>query len=294
MAEYKLFPGCFIQNRIPFLEASAKFVFDQVGVSQSAGNFGCCPNPVGLRFVDEKTWAVLGARNLVEAESEGKNIMSLCNGCYQSMAVVNHELKHDPMLKAEVNKVLAEVGKNYAGSISVEHFVRVLHEEVGIEKIKSKITHPLTGLKVALHPGCHYARPSHILKGEDPFNMHFLRDLVEASGATVVDYDQEDLCCGNGVRNADPYTANTMLKAKIDDARIHGADCFAVNCPACFQNMDAEQRNLKSMAAEGVKYNFPTYYVTELLAMAMGKTAKEIGINFHRNKGKDELMKVGL
>lgn len=294
MAEYKLFPGCFIQNRIPFLEASARFVFDELGLQYSSGNFGCCPNPVGLRFVDEKTWAALGARNLVEAETEGKNIMSLCNGCYQSMAVVNHELKHNALLKDEVNKVLAEVGKSYNGSINVDHFVRVLHEEVGIEKIKSKITRPLTGLKVALHPGCHYARPSHILHGEDPFNLTFLRDLVEASGATVIDYDQEALCCGNGVRNSDPYIANTMLKAKIDNARLHGAECFAVNCPACFQQFDAEQRNLKDMAEEGVDYNFPTFYVTELLALAMGKEAKEIGINFHRNKGKEELQKVGL
>ena len=294
MTEYKLFPGCFIQNRIPFIEASAKFVFEQLGVQQSAGKFGCCPNPVGLRFVDEKTWAALGARNLAEAEAEGKPIMSLCNGCYQSLAVVDHELKHNANLKSEVNNILADVGKEYKGTIRVEHFVRVLHDEVGLEAIKSKITKPLTGLKVALHPGCHYARPSHILKGEDPFDLHYLRDLVEVTGATVVDYPQEELCCGNGVRNSDPYTANTMLKAKIDGALAAGADCFTVNCPACFQQMDAEQRNLKELAEEGQEYKFPTFYITELLAMAMGKTPKDIGVNFHRNKGKNALGKVGL
>ena len=117
MAEFKLFPGCVIQNRFPFLEASAKIVFDALDVKYSSAEFGCCPNPVGLRFVDNTTWLALAARNCAEAEAEGKDIMSLCNGCNQSMAVAQYELKHDPTLKKQVNKVLAKVGKEYKGTL---------------------------------------------------------------------------------------------------------------------------------------------------------------------------------
>jgi len=294
MAEYKLFPGCVIQNRVPFLEASAKYVFDQLGVAYSGAEFGCCPNPVGLKFVDQKTWCALAARNICEAEKENKPIMSLCNGCYQSMAVAQHELKHDKILKKEVNEILAKVGKTFQGSVQIEHFVRVLMRGVGIEKIKSKIVRPLTGLKVACHPGCHYMRPSHILHGEDPLKPVFLHQLVEATGATVVEYDQELLCCGNCVRQTDEYTANTMLKSKIDTAQAAGADCFSVNCPACFQQFDGEQGKLKELAVEGQTYKFPTFYITELIALAMGKSPDDIGISFHRNRGKEELAKVGL
>jgi heterodisulfide reductase subunit B2 len=294
MSEYKLFPGCVIQNRYPFLEASAKIVFDQLGVKYSPAEFGCCPNPVGLKFVDQKTWAVLAARNCCEAEKEGKDIMSLCNGCNQSMAVAQYQLKHDAILKKEVNAVLSKVGKEYKGTSNNVHFVNILMEEVGIDKIKAAITKPLTGLKVACHPGCHYMRPSHILNGEDPMKPEYLHKLVEATGATVVEFDQELVCCGNVVRNSDEATANNMLKSKIDGARLNGADMIAVNCPACFTQLDGEQSKLKALAEEGVTYKFPIFYITELIALAMGKGPKDIGINFHRNKGKDALGKVGL
>jgi heterodisulfide reductase subunit B len=102
------------------------------------------------------------------------------------------------------------------------------------------------------------------------------------------------LCCGNAVRIEDEYTANTMLKAKVDAVKAAGADCLAVNCPSCFQQFDTEQSKVKTIAEEGVDYKFPVFYITELLALAMGKDPKEIGLNFHRNKGKEALAKVGL
>lgn len=295
MVEYKLFPGCLMTNRLPFLEASAKVVFDILGLQYKSGEFSCCPNPVGLRFTDIKTWCALAARNIAEAEKEHNDILSLCNGCAQSLIVADHEMKNDKNLKAEVNQILSNVGKEYTGTINIKHFVRVLVEEVGIEKIKSLVTKPLTGLKVACHPGCHYARPSHILKIEDdPMDLKYLRRLVEATGASVVDYPEENLCCGNVARNTDAYTANTMLKSKFDGAMGAGADCLVVNCPSCFQQFDSEQRLLKEIAEEGQVYKFPVFYITELMVMAMGKDLNELGLKFHRNKGKEALAKVGL
>ncbi len=294
MSEYKLFPGCVIQNRVPFLEASAKYVFDKLGVAYSSGEFGCCPNPVGIKMADKKTWCALAARNIAEAEKEEKPIMALCNGCYQSLAVGNHELKHDPVLKKDINAILKKVDKEYKGIIDINHFVTVLVEEVGLDKIKSMITNPLEGLKVGVHPGCHYARPSHILNNEDPMDPHYLKDLVEVAGAEVVDYDLEMLCCGNSVRNQDEYTANTMLRDKIRAAKESGADCLAVNCPACFQQFENNQLKLRKMkdADKKEKFRFPTLFITEILALAMGKDAKEIGIRYHRNKSREFLNKV--
>ena len=293
MTEYQLFPGCLMTNRLPFLEASAKVVLDELGVVYSSTEFACCPNPVGLRFVDTKTWCALAARNLAVSENAGKDILSLCNGCAQSLLIAKHEMDHDPILKNEVNGILSKVGKEYKGTTDVVHFVKLLYEEVGIEKIKASVRHPLTGLKVALHPGCHYARPSHILKiEEDVMNLQYLRKLVEATGATAVVYDQENLCCGNVVRNTDPYTANTMLKSKIDGAKRAGADCFVANCPSCFQQLDTEQAKVKSIAEEGEVYKFPVFYITELIALAMGKDPATLGLKFHRNKGKEALAKA--
>ena len=49
---------------------------------------------------------------------------------------------------------------SYQGTIQVKHFIRILYEEIGLEKIKSKVTQPLTGFPFAPHYGCHYIKPA--------------------------------------------------------------------------------------------------------------------------------------
>ncbi len=288
---FTLYPGCTIQNRIPYLEASARFVFEKLGISLGAADFNCCPNPVGLKLYDKMAWLTLAGRNLAVAESEKKDVMSLCNGCFQSMFQADYELKHDSILKQEVNKALAQINKEYKGNVTVKHFVHVLYKDIGVEKIKASITKPLTGLKVAVHPGCHYARPSHIVQTDDPKKPIHLKELVKATGATLVEYHSETLCCGQLVRYQDEKVANGILKTKMDGVINAGADVLVVNCPACFQELDNQQKNLKE---EGKEYKVPIVYITELLALAMGKNTEDIGMKFHRNRGKEVFDKLGL
>ncbi|TFF97714.1 MAG: CoB--CoM heterodisulfide reductase subunit B, partial [Promethearchaeota archaeon] len=136
--EYKMFEGCVIGNRIPFIEASARKVFDILGIKTSEGPFACCPDPTGLKQVDHSSWLALGARNLIIAEDEKKDIVSLCNGCFQTLKVANHELKHDEHEKEKVNKILESVDKEFKGTIDVHHFVEVLHA-VDHNKIKENV-----------------------------------------------------------------------------------------------------------------------------------------------------------
>ncbi len=280
MEEYDLFPGCVIPNRLPYLEDSARKVFDKLGVKTFDAPFNCCPDPVGFNAVHHKSWMVLSARNLTIAENDNRSIASLCNGCTQTLKAVNVELKQSEEERASINVVLAKIGREFKGTISVKHFVQILIEDVGIEKIKEAITNPFTGLKVACHTGCHYARPSHIMQWDDPMEPKCLRELVEATGATAVDYDEEVLCCGAGVGNTEEEPAMQILKQKFDSALVVGADCFVVICPACYQQMDNSQRTLKKMFEK--EYNIPILYLTELLALAMGYKYDDLNLKLHR------------
>ena len=90
---FTLYPGCTIQNRTPFLEASTRFVFEKLGIALKDGDFNCCPNPVGVKMYDKMTWYTLAGRNLAVAEAEKSDVMSLCNSCFQTMFMVDHDLK---------------------------------------------------------------------------------------------------------------------------------------------------------------------------------------------------------
>ena len=292
MTEYKMFEGCTIGNRIPFIEASSRKVFDKLGIQTSQAPFSCCPDPTGMKSFDNDAWLVMGARNLSLAEAEGKDIVSLCNGCTNTLRGVKHQLQHDSLKKEKVNSELAKVGKEFKGSVDVKHFIDVLKKEVGIDKIKGAITKQLSGLKVAVHPGCHYMRPSEWMESDDPMRPTTLKELVSATGASVVDYGEEVLCCGSAVTNAYEEHGLQNLKIKMDLIKKSGADIIAVNCPACFQQFDTRQRDLgKKFETE---YNVPILYLTELYALAMGFSPDELGLKFHRTRLTGILEKLGI
>lgn len=280
MTEYDFFPGCVIPNRIPFIEDSSRKVFDKLGVKIHDAPFNCCPDPVGFQSVSHKGWMALSARNLAISEGNGRSIMSICNGCTQTLKMVNEELKHDDDEKKKMNETLKKIGKQFKGSGEVKHFVQVLIEDVGVEKIAGAVTNSFEGLKVASHTGCHYSRPSEVMQWDDPFEPKFLRQIIEATGATCVDYDEEALCCGSGVGNTEEEPSMLLLKQKMDSAIAAGADCFVVCCPACFQQFDTNQRTLKKYADKD--YDIPILYITELLALAMGHKYDELNLKLHR------------
>jgi heterodisulfide reductase subunit B len=243
-----------------------------------------------MKSFDNNAWLTLGARNLCLAEAEGKDIISLCNGCTNTLRGVQYQLKHDSSKIDKVNKQLAKVGKEYKGTIDIKHFVDVLSDN--LENIKGAITKPLSGLKVAVHPGCHYMRPAEWMEADDPMQPITLKRLVEASGATVVEYGEEVLCCGNAVTNAYEEYGLANLKIKMDAIKKAGVDVIVVNCPACYQQFDTRQRDLGK--AYETKFNIPVMYITELYALAMGFSPDELGLKFHRTKLSRILEKLGI
>ncbi len=289
MTEYKMFEGCTIGNRIPFIEAASRKVFEKIGVQTSQAPFSCCPDPTGMKSFDNDAWLAIGARNLCLAESEGKDIISLCNGCANTLRGVSTQLKHDSNKKAKVNAELAKIGKEFKGSIDVKHFVDVIKSN--LDKVKGVLTKQLSGLKVACHPGCHYMRPVEWMESDDPIRPKNLKEIVAATGAQVVDYDELALCCGSAVNNAYPEHGAEVLKKKLDSIKKSGADVIVANCPACFQQFDTQQRDLSKKYE--TDYNIPVLYLTEILALAMGISADEIGLKFHRVRVKDVLEKIG-
>ncbi len=291
--KYEFFLGCVIQNRIPFIEKSARFVFDKLNVNVvNNSQFSCCPDPVGVQSTDRQSWLTLGARNLSLAEESGNPILSMCNGCTETLKGVNHELNKHISEKTEVQANLEKIGRKFEGTSSVKHFVEVLHEDIGLKLIKDSVVKPLTGIKVAVHVGCHYNRPSEIMQIDDPMNPKFAKEILEQLGATIVEYQEELLCCSSGVMRNNEDAANGMMKRKYSSIMEVSADIIMVNCPSCFQQLEAGQRSMKKVFDLHVK--LPVLYITELMALAFGATSNQIGLKFHQVKPLKYLKEKGF
>ncbi|MHA1339955.1 MAG: CoB--CoM heterodisulfide reductase iron-sulfur subunit B family protein [Promethearchaeota archaeon] len=277
-----MFNGCVIPNRLPFIEKSARLVFNDLGVNLIDAPFNCCPDPVGIASISEKTWLTLGARNLAIGEKQNKKIISFCNGCSETLIGVKYSLSHNKEDLKEVNKILKKKGYSYKGNAQVSHFVRSLIEDIGIDKIKKLVKKPLNGLKVATHTGCHYARPSDWIQWDDPLDPKCLDELVMAVGAEPVKYTEKTLCCGSAVDRTNSKIALEIARRKLQSIADAGAQCIVLNCPSCFQQFDTVQRLVNKEF--GTNFKIPVLYITELIALSFGYSPSEIGLKFHTIK----------
>ena len=233
----KYFLGCVIPGRLPFLETSARETFKKLGIQVGdQENYSCCPDPTGISLLDHQSWLSISARNLCLYEESNSDVLSLCSGCTETLKTANHILNKDEEKKKEINSKLKSIGKTFKGSIDVKHFAQVLHEN--IEKIKEKITKPLTDLRIAGHPGCHYLRPSEIMQWDDPLHPKTLDELIEAIGGVAVNFSLKNDCCGNPLEKSDKEVSLSMLKNKLQSTRRVRSIYFG------FQILD--EYNLKS------------------------------------------------
>jgi heterodisulfide reductase subunit B len=274
-----LFLGCFIPVRLPHLEAISRRVLPRLGIDLAdIDGFSCCPEPVGF-LTDKTTGLAIAARNICLAEEAGLDILTLCNGCTYTLRQANQTLKRDAALRKKVNDILAETGHQFKGTVEVRHYAQVLSQD--IEGIRSTVKKPLTGLRVACHPGCHILSPPEAMGFDDPLNPVVLDSMVEALGATPVDWDNKTGCCGWTLTNyGERESANRLLGVKLGAMHAAASDCSTVICPQCFYQFDTGQM----LAARELKLNYrvPTLYYLQLLALAMGVSLNEVGVKQHR------------
>lgn len=141
---YALFLGCVIPNRYPGIELAMRNVAPKLGMEiVDMEGASCCPAPGVFKSFDKPTWLALAARNLAIAEAHSSDIVTLCSGCYGTLKETNMILKEDSVKRESVNAILGEFKKEFHGNIDVKHFVEILYDNIGVEKLKNFVKRPL-------------------------------------------------------------------------------------------------------------------------------------------------------
>lgn len=283
-SRFAFFRGCMIPIKLPHLEYIARLVLPYFGAQLvDVSNFTCCPDPVGIGAVDPLTWTTVGARNVSLAEEQGLDILTLCNGCAYTLRHAVHDLAESSALRDRVNNILAEAGHAYQGRSQVKHFLPWLAQDVGLEAIRSLVQRPLTGLRVATHTGCHLLSPYYLHGFDDSEEPVVFDQLVEALGATAVDYATKTACCGIGFAvSGQSSPSDAVLKSKLTDIHEAEADCIAVGCPFCFQQFDMGQ--LVAARKFSLGFALPVLNYLQLLGLALGLDVDEMQISAHKVK----------
>jgi heterodisulfide reductase subunit B len=267
-----LFKGCLIPTRLPFLEKASLFALDVMKVEYEAmPGATCCVEPIGLRSMAADTWILAVGRMLAIAEEAGRDVLTLCNGCYLSFQEAVEELK-DLERRKEVNLALSKIGKEYHGTVQVRHLLDLAHG-MGHSGLAPDVKADLSGLRVAPHSGCHVLRPSKAHLRERPYAPRMLADVAGWLGGEVVSEETWPECCGGGVASVDEAVSSGILEDVTRHYRACGANVILTPCPFCFSQFDLRQK-------EGV----PVLHLSEMLALAFGASPEHIGLRYHRIK----------
>ena len=284
------YPGCVAQESGKELYMATRWVARKVGIELvEFPNFSCC----GSGFIDEANPTLntaLNARNLAIAERAGLDILTVCSTCQGMLTLANDRLA-DPGVRAKVDGALAQIGMRYSGRTHVTHLLQVLTDEIGAEAIRRQVVRPLSGLKVGAFYGCHLLRPADRLRSESAEEPHSFEDLIGALGATPVYYRGRVMCCGFPILFVKAPTANRIAGRQIEDAKAHGAHAMATPCPLCHTSLDAYQNQAEREVGHAL--DMPVFHLPQLVGLALGASAEELGLPRHLVSTDSALRKIG-
>ena len=230
----------------------------------------CCGS-TSAHQTDHLMSLALPAKNLIAAE--GKTVAVGCAACYSRLKTANYEIANDAQTRKSVAGV---VGKDYDGKTEILHLLEILARDIGMKKIADAVKKPLKGLKLVTYYGCLLSRPPEVTQFDDPENPTLMDQVLEAAGATVLEWPHKTECCGAGYSITDVAIVKKLTREILAMAKAAGADCIATACPLCQLNLDLRQKDTEK--ASGEQFNLPVFYFTQLLGLAFGISRKDLGL----------------
>lgn len=280
---FAFFLGCIMPNRYPQIEKATRFVMDKLGYHLlELERATCCPAPGVFRSFNKFDWIVTAARNICLAETQGVDILTVCNGCFGTLQDVNRRLKEDEVLRAQVNEKLKKIGDyEFKGTINVRHIAEVLGFEIGPEKIKEFIVRKVKA-KAAIHYGCHFLKPTKIREIQSAEAPTILEDYAATLGVESLEFVNKYTCCGagGGVKSAFGDSSMTILAEKMRNISDVNPDFILDICPFCHLQFETGQDWLNKN--KSTKYDIPVIHISQLTAYCMGMDQKFVGLQYQQ------------
>ncbi len=279
--QYAFYPGCSSQAKASadnFLR-SIELVCDKLDLQlNEIPDWNCCGASIGYGEGGELPRLALSARNLALAEANfaGQDMVSVCPACWLASRETAERLHENDNLLAECNEALKEAGLTFKGEVKARHFVEVLIEDIGWDRMKAPVVKPLEGLKIAGYVGCQTNRPFGIA-GESFEDPKYLDKMIETCGAEAVKYDQKVTCCGGALAFSEPDKAQNQIKQIVESAYDHGADMIVTPCQLCQANVEIYQSEINKK--QGTQFHMPVVYYSQLMTVAYGGSAKQAGLD---------------
>ena len=277
--KFAYYPGCSARSTCAELNVATHRVAAKLGLELVQLESATCTGARELRAIDPAAFYTLNLRILALAEREGLPLMTICNTCTLNVLDAHAAFVSDRDLAASVNARLAEEGLHYSGRTKISHFLWVLHEDIGEQRLRRLVTNPLTGLSVAAFYGCHITRPPGRYGFVDSRNNTALETIARILGCLPIEYSGRTECCGFHTAAADERVAIKLTGQHILAAKTGGAQTMVTPCPLCHTVLDGFQREIEDDLEQ--KLDMPVLHLPQLVGLALGLTPDELNIDRH-------------
>lgn len=295
------YPGCALEGTGHAYNRSTKEVGVALGLElEEVKNWNCC-GAMEVKNIDPKVQTYLSSRVMSIAANEMGHdvVMAPCNGCYHNLKKAEYDISHDEDSRLAVSGISEKAGhKAYQpGQVETIHALDWIKHGIGEEGLKARVKNSLADLRVANYYGCMYTRPRHIFpekdKGSDSESTsqpHFMDDLLKAAGAVNVDFPLKTACCGGAHTLSDSDISTKLVLNILKAAETAGANVIATECPTCHSGLEMHQ--IRAEKKFGIKTTVKILYFTQLLGLALGLSARKVGV--HENVSDSLPMLKGL
>jgi heterodisulfide reductase subunit B len=257
---YSYFPGCTLKNKAKDLDAYGRRSAEALGFTlEEIPEWQCCGGVYPMNK-DEIAVRLSSVRALAYAKDHDQELITMCSACHNVIKQVNNDMAHDEYISEHANNYMKSEGVEYHGETKVVHYLEVLRDEIGYDKVKEAVRNPLKGKKIGAYYGCLLLRPSDVMAMDNAENPSIIEDLIKAMGADPIVYAQRNECCGGYLTLEDKAIPEKRVKTILQNAKEQGAEMVITACPLCYYNLK------KHAEGTGVEVK----YFTEVLADALG------------------------
>lgn len=281
------YPGCSLHGTAVDFGMSTEAVAKELDLTLVEPKGWVCCGTSPAHTTDHKLATVLPLRNLALFQGAGQDaVMMPCASCYERSKTAVYDAEREPELKAAAAR---ETGYDFDHPVQVQHILETLETRVGFDRIAQRVQRPLSNLKVVCYYGCLLTRPPKVLQQPNPEYPMNMDHLVEALGARPLDWSYKTDCCGGSVGLSQLPVMLQLTEKILRNAQDVGADAVVVACPLCHVNLDSRQNLLQLN-----KGRIPILYITQLMGLALGVAAKELGLDKHLTDPMPLLRERGL
>jgi heterodisulfide reductase subunit B len=271
------FPGCSLQGSSRDFAESLHAVAKALSIELcEVPEWNCCGASSG-HMIEHLVSVALPVNVLLKAQKAGlAQVMAPCASCYNRLATASYEIAHNPTTKAQVEKVLQTSPGSLDKLPRVLNVVELLAQVA--DTIGTKVSKKFEQT-VACYYGCLLVRPAKITgfdRTEDPVGMD---KLVAVVGGKAIDWNFKTECCGASFSVSKTSVVARLGAKIIHDAVARKAEVIVVACPMCHSNLDLRRGEINQRL--DAKTAIPVLFITQVIGLALGLSAKELGLGRH-------------